>query len=316
MTLPFVSVIVPVLNGESCISDCLRSLLQLEYPRERLEIIVVDNGSTDGTLELVRRFPVRLIHEYKPGSYAARNAGVRLAKGEILAFTDADCIVESNWIQEIVIILEHTGAQAVIGVADGINENACAELEQRLWESYWLREGVVTPVDTRNFAVLTSVLKAQDLFRDDVCHSADSELGVRLHLSGAITVRSLQVRVKHRNRTNIFDIGRRRERQGRDSYLLMCDRSAAFVQTYFDGVASYQLLHGLIRLDNLTMTPRALGSWLWILDLLRRLTEYPLRISLGLRSSGFLSWPLFRLYCGLSSEIGILRARREHLADG
>lgn len=98
---PLVSVIVPVYNGERTIGPCLKSLMEQDYPKDRYEVIVVDNRSQDGTADLVRKFPVRLLEEPRlQSSYAARNTGVRNAKGEILAFTDADCSVSRNWLTE------------------------------------------------------------------------------------------------------------------------------------------------------------------------------------------------------------------------
>lgn len=100
---PFVSVVVPVYNGEKDISLCLEFLLSLNYPKNKFEIIVVDNNSTDRTTEIVRQFPVKLLEEKQiQSSYAARNKGIREAKGELIAFTDADCIVDKNWLRELV----------------------------------------------------------------------------------------------------------------------------------------------------------------------------------------------------------------------
>ena len=65
--LPFTSVIVPALNEERTIGDCLVSLLKMDYPQERREILVVDNGSTDSTAEIVKSFPVRYLQEERGG---------------------------------------------------------------------------------------------------------------------------------------------------------------------------------------------------------------------------------------------------------
>ena len=66
-TTPFVSLIIPALNEEKTIGDCLVSLFKMDYPPERWEILVVDNGSTDRTAEIVKSFPVRYLREERRG---------------------------------------------------------------------------------------------------------------------------------------------------------------------------------------------------------------------------------------------------------
>jgi glycosyltransferase involved in cell wall biosynthesis len=99
---PLVSVIVPVLNGEETIRDCLVSVLETDYPPERREILVVDNGSTDRTPEIIKVLPVSYLREERRGAAAARNKGIGASTGEILAFTDADCVVTRGWLRELV----------------------------------------------------------------------------------------------------------------------------------------------------------------------------------------------------------------------
>lgn len=117
-TMPKVAVIVPVWNGRHHIADCIESLLKLDWPEDALEILVVDNRSTDRTREIVARYPVRLLVEDEvQSSYAARNRGARATDAEILAFTDADCVVEHGWVRMLVRAL---AAPSVGGVAGGI----------------------------------------------------------------------------------------------------------------------------------------------------------------------------------------------------
>lgn len=102
-TLPFVSIVIPVYNGASTIYLCLDAIQQLDYLKERYEVIVVDNNSTDGTPGIVSQYPVRLLYERElQGPHAATNTGVRQARGEIIAFTDADCVVEPDWLRALV----------------------------------------------------------------------------------------------------------------------------------------------------------------------------------------------------------------------
>jgi cellulose synthase/poly-beta-1,6-N-acetylglucosamine synthase-like glycosyltransferase len=98
---PLVSVVVPVLNGQETIGDCLNSVLRTDYPAERREVLVVDNGSRDRTAEIVKRFPVRYVLEERRGVSHARNRGLAESRGELVAFTDADCVVSTRWLAEL-----------------------------------------------------------------------------------------------------------------------------------------------------------------------------------------------------------------------
>ena len=112
---PFASVIIPVLNEERTIRECLSSLIKMDYPIERREILVVDNGSTDRTAEIIKTFPVRYLWEERRGASAARNKGIEASKGEILAFTDADCVVTTGWLRELVKAIDEEGVGGVAG---------------------------------------------------------------------------------------------------------------------------------------------------------------------------------------------------------
>ena len=90
-----ISVIIPVHNGGSTIGTCLQSLFS--SPHGPLEVIVVDDFSTDNTADIVRQFPCRFVRlERHSGAAGARNAGARESRGEILFFIDADCVVQET----------------------------------------------------------------------------------------------------------------------------------------------------------------------------------------------------------------------------
>jgi len=103
----FISVVIPTYNRERLLDQALRSLLDQSYPQERYEIIVVDDGSLDGTAALVQdlaqKYPGRLqyFRQTNRGPAAARNLGIHRAKGEFIAFIDDDCIADSHWLREI-----------------------------------------------------------------------------------------------------------------------------------------------------------------------------------------------------------------------
>src|SRR5688572_5665963 len=97
---PVVSVIIAVWNSPCQIRQCLAALERQTLPRDQFEILVVDNGSTDDTAAVAHAVPgVTVIEEARPGSYAARNRGLVAARGEYVAFTDADCLPAPDWLE-------------------------------------------------------------------------------------------------------------------------------------------------------------------------------------------------------------------------
>jgi glycosyltransferase involved in cell wall biosynthesis len=112
-----VSAIVPVFNSERFIGKCVASLLASKYDPSSFEIICVDNGSSDGSLRVLRSFDpaIRVLEEAKRGPAAARNAGLREARGEFVAFTDSDCMVDAEWLAAMVRALRQGRADALGG---------------------------------------------------------------------------------------------------------------------------------------------------------------------------------------------------------
>lgn len=97
-----ISVIIPVYNGEETIRGCLDALMSQDYPKEDYEVIIVDDGSTDGTREVVKRYPVRLIElKENMGRIAARETGARGASSELLFFVDSRVIAEPDVLKKI-----------------------------------------------------------------------------------------------------------------------------------------------------------------------------------------------------------------------
>ncbi|MCJ7634618.1 glycosyltransferase [Candidatus Bathyarchaeota archaeon] len=95
---PFVSIIVVVLNMADMIGACLSSLISLDYPKDKYEVIVVDGGSTDKTVQICQGFSAKLVVETRKGRGIARNVGIANSHGDIVAFIDADCVASTDWL--------------------------------------------------------------------------------------------------------------------------------------------------------------------------------------------------------------------------
>lgn len=97
-----ISIIIPVRNEEATIERCMLVIERLNYPKDKIEIIVVDDGSTDRTLEILKKFKgVQIICAHGVGPSKARNIALQRSKGKFIAFTDGDCVVDRDWINEL-----------------------------------------------------------------------------------------------------------------------------------------------------------------------------------------------------------------------
>lgn len=98
----YFSVIIPVYNGTENIDTCLKALINQDYPKDKYEIVVVNDGSTDNTAEIVSRYPIRLINlNANKGRIVARNIGAKAAKYETLVFNDVRVIPERQLLSKV-----------------------------------------------------------------------------------------------------------------------------------------------------------------------------------------------------------------------
>jgi len=113
----YISVIVPVYNYNRRIGKLLKSLIDQNFNRNQYEIIIVDNGSTDGTVNTVKKWAVKVVleHNYLCSPYSARNRGIERAKGNIIVLLDSSCIPKKNWLSNGIHCLENKKADIVGG---------------------------------------------------------------------------------------------------------------------------------------------------------------------------------------------------------
>ena len=129
---PEISVVVPVHNGASQIAGCLQALF--EQTLQPCAIIVVDGYSTDSTVEIARQFPVTVLYENHRTVGGARQVGVEHARGDYVAFTDADCIPRKNWLENLICEFD----EGIVGVGGGVKN-----VGRGLWE-----ESIALVLDT------------------------------------------------------------------------------------------------------------------------------------------------------------------------
>lgn len=135
MKTPLISVIIPTHNSASTIQNCIESLISTSFSRDKFEIIIVDDGSTDETVNIAKRIGVDKIietHQCFPG--IARNIGVRDARGEFLAFLDSDCKIKVGWFESIIDELQKI--QAMSGPIENGNTHSLVA-----WAEYFVEFG-------------------------------------------------------------------------------------------------------------------------------------------------------------------------------
>lgn len=214
---PRVSVVIPVKDDADRLARCLDALEAQTFGR-RVEILVVDNGSSDHVEEAVAgRAAVRLLREARPSSYAARNRGVAEATGEVLAFTDSDCLPAPDWLER--------GYASVVGdgdvfVAGRVGVFARDDAAPTAVELYELVHGFPQRryVERSSFGVTANLLVRRDVFRRvgefsaDLISSGDLEWGQRARDAGVRGVYADDVCVAHPARAELRDIAHKYRR--------------------------------------------------------------------------------------------------------
>ena len=203
---PAISIVVPVYNGAATIEACVRSLLLIEDPSELFEIVVVDNASSDQTSSILAgyRDRIRVLQERIRGASAARNTGIRNARGKIIAFTDADCIVEPQWLREIVPPLR----DREVGIAGGpiLSTSPCNRIEKFGERIHDHRRSIEDPFPsaiTMNWASRRDVLEDVGLFDESLLRGQDADLARRIRMHGYRLVYCPRAVVHHRNESTL-----------------------------------------------------------------------------------------------------------------
>ena len=205
---PRVSVVVPVRNAAADVPRLLDALAALEWPDDRLERIVVDNGSTDGTADAVARPGITVLLESKPGSYAARNRGIAAATGDWIAFTDADCAPRPDWLRRLLAdpVPQDTGALAGEVIAGESETPVQRFIERRgfMKHEITLPHKALPCFSTANVAVRRELLTRLGGFREESRFFGDMELSWRMQLdAGAAILFRPDAVVLHRHRRTL-----------------------------------------------------------------------------------------------------------------
>lgn len=207
-----VSVIIAIYNEREDIGNCLKAIKAQSHPI--IEIIVVDNGSTDNSIEVVKNYADKIVSEKRKGITFAKNKGLRVAKGQFVATTDADCIPDKRWIEELVECFDDP-AVASAGGANLTPQNAsdfekCIDfLLKRLGPAF--RSNYVS--DTKSITEIfhnpgcnvmyrKTILEDLEGFNEQLLTVEDEELDFRIRIRGYRILFTPFAKVYHNRKSN------------------------------------------------------------------------------------------------------------------
>lgn len=242
---PFASVLVCTRNRSTDLTACCAGILAIDYPPERWELVIVDNGSTDDTRQVAegvrQQAPdrVRVIEELELGLSAARNAAVRAARGEVLAFIDDDAFPAPGWLGALVEVLGRDDVYAAGGPVEPIFERSLPDwLDDRYlpYLTVWDRGLEIEPLVYNEYPRGANMAYRREAFArfGDFSHHLgrkgkrllsceETEHCLRIERGGGIILYTPDARVRHRVVVERIDQGwmaARFRAQGRSEAIL------------------------------------------------------------------------------------------------
>ena len=197
-TSPYVSVVIPAHNEERYIGKCIASVMKTGWPREMLELLVIDHTSTDRTAKLARALGARVLAISTGKIGSVRNAGLAAAKGEYVAYVDGDCSVPATWLQTAIGLLESDESIGAVG-------GPCLSPTDGTWverslapsaiESSFARR--VKAIATSSFIARTSLLRETGGFDESLISGEDDDMSNRIRSRGLALVSTSDCHIVH-----------------------------------------------------------------------------------------------------------------------
>ncbi len=234
-TVPKVSVIVPIYNGENDLPDLIHCLMEQNYPAERVEYLLVDNHSCDRTPEILQKAALEaeakgialysLTENQIQSSYAARNKGIHAATADILAFTDADCRPLPQWLNLLVEPFINPKVGLVVGEITALPGKTLLEKHAERQSTLTQKDTLAHPFcpygQTANLAIRREVFQEIGLFRPymttggdaDICWRIQRETDWQLYFAETAIV-------QHRHRADLQEFRSQWQRYGRSNKYL------------------------------------------------------------------------------------------------
>ncbi|MGH1394414.1 MAG: glycosyltransferase [Trichormus sp.] len=257
--LPMVSVVVPIYNGEADLPDLINCLVSQTYPKDRVEYLLVDNNSSDRTLSYLKTTAANspiTIHPWSENkiqsSYAARNTGIRAAVGEIVAFTDADCRPQPQWLESLIQPFVNQDVVIVAGEITALPGKTFleqhAERQETLSQKHTLAHPFCPYGQTANLAIRRSVFSKSGLFRPHLSTGGDADICWRIlqQKLGRLEFAPTAI-VQHRHRSTFEELASQWRRYGRSNRYLHELHGVALMPDIKPQDMSYRLLRWLLK---------------------------------------------------------------------
>jgi glycosyltransferase involved in cell wall biosynthesis len=215
---PKISIIVATLNNERTIDECLKAIFELDYPKDFLEVIVVDGCSKDATVKIAQKYPVKIVSELL-NAPAAYNCAMKMVSNDVLGFIDSDAKVEKEWLSKLV---PHLADPQVAGVSGGIEtwntENAWARsIGYDLKSRYARLKKYVVRVATMNLLMKKSVIEVVGGFDENLPSQYDTDLGFRITSRGYKILFEPSAKCYHFNRSTVSGYFRQQLQYGKNT---------------------------------------------------------------------------------------------------
>ncbi|MBK1990306.1 glycosyltransferase [Sphaerospermopsis aphanizomenoides BCCUSP55] len=229
---PKVSVVIPIYNGEVDLPDLLNCLLLQTYPKEQVEYLLVDNNSSDRTLSILQTtaenspITIRPLSENNiQSSYAARNTGIKAANGEIIAFTDADCRPQPQWLSTLIPHFINSEIVIVAGEIVALPGKSLleqfADKQETLSQKHTLAHKFCPYGQTANLAIRRQVFQTSGLFRPYLTTGGDADICWRILKANLGKLEfAPEAIVQHRHRLTMKELANQWRRYGRSNRYL------------------------------------------------------------------------------------------------
>ena len=257
--LPRVSVVIPIYNGESDLSELISCLYAQTYPKQQVEYLLVDNNSSDRTFSFLQTaaedcsIVIRPLSENQiQSSYAARNVGIQAAVGEFIAFTDADCRPQPQWLESLIQPFYQPEVAIVAGeilaLTGGNLLEKFAERQQTLSQKHTLAHPFCAYAQTANLAIRRTVLEHSGLFRPYLTTGGDADICWRILKQKLGRLEFVpDAIVQHHHRTSIKELASQWRRYGRSNHYLHELHGVNLMREIAQKECYYHLLRWLLK---------------------------------------------------------------------